>query len=94
MRNKHAVRLVAATAFGIISAFAVGSVVLGAQGYSAFRSFGALLNYSVFTNRALLNSLVRANASHQPYNLVRTYYCFTRCSSRTEFCMNMLTQFV
>ncbi len=60
MRNKHAVRLVAATAFGIISAFAVGSVVLGAQGYSAFRSFGALLNYSVFTNRALLNSLVRA----------------------------------
>lgn len=45
---------------GILGAGLVGMLILWAQGYQPFRSFGALLNYSVFNSRALLNTFARA----------------------------------
>lgn len=60
MSIKRNLRPVISTAVGILSAAIVGMVLLWAQGYQLFQSFGALLRYSVFNGKALANTLVRA----------------------------------
>ena len=59
-RSNKQLQEILTIAFGIVSACAVGIILLRAQNYQALRSFGALLNYSVFNGTALSNTLVKS----------------------------------